>query len=173
MHAGNTGTRGGSIELCIVSVPVMASSPRHIRIMNLEIRPYDPIDEDEVVRLWKKCGLVVPWNDPRKDILRKLRIQADLFLVGLLDGRIVATAMAGYEGHRGWVNYLAVHPDHQRSGLGRRIMEEVEARIRAMGCPKINVQVRTGNKNVIDFYRAVGFSDDDVVSLGKRLEHDE
>lgn len=141
--------------------------------MNLEIRPYDPVDEEAVVRLWKTCGLVVPWNDPKKDILRKLGVQADLFLVGFVDGRIVATAMAGYDGHRGWVNYLAVHPDHQRSGLGRRIMDEVEARFRTAGCPKINVQVRTSNNGVIDFYRAIGFRDDDVVSLGKRLEHDD
>ena len=141
--------------------------------MNLKIRRYDPIDEKKVVHLWKACGLVVPWNDPHRDILRKLRVQGDLFLVGLLDGRIVATAMAGYEGHRGWINYLAVHPDQQRSGLGREMMDEVEARLRALGCPKINVQVRTSNKGVIDFYRAVGFKDDEVVSLGKRLERDD
>jgi ribosomal protein S18 acetylase RimI-like enzyme len=141
--------------------------------MNLEIRPYDPVDEERVVRLWKECGLVVPWNDPHRDISRKMKIQADLFLVGLVDGEIVATAMAGYEGHRGWINYLAVHPDHQRSGLGRRMMEAAEKRLRAMGCPKINVQVRGINKGVIDFYRAIGYTDDDVLSLGKRLVSDE
>lgn len=141
--------------------------------MNLVIRPFDPTNEKEIVRLWKACGLVVPWNDPQKDIQRKLDIQADLFLVGIVKGEIIATAMAGYEGHRGWVNYLAVHPDHQRSGFGRRMMDEVETRLRSMGCPKINVQIRTSNKGVIDFYKAVGFTDDDVVSLGKRLEHDD
>ena len=120
--------------------------------MNLEIRPYSPVDEQAVVCLWKACGLVVPWNDSQRDIQRKLRVQADLFLVGLVDGEIVATAMAGFEGHRGWINYLAVHPDRQRSGLGRRMMDAAESRLRAAGCPKINVQ---------------------VVSLGKRLEHDE
>lgn len=141
--------------------------------MNLEIRPYDPGDEADVVRLWKRCGLVVPWNDPHRDIERKLRVQADLFLVGFLGGEIAATVMAGYEGHRGWVNYLAVHPDHQLMGIGRRMMDEVETRLRAMGCPKISVQVRRGNVGVMGFYRAIGFTDDDVVSLGKRLERDE
>ncbi len=140
---------------------------------NLEIRPFDPVDEADVVRLWERCGLVVPWNDPRRDIGRKLRVQPELFLVGLVEGGIVATAMAGYEGHRGWVNYLAVHPDRQRGGIGRRMMDAVEERLRAIGCPKINVQVRASNRGVIDFYRAIGFEDDDVVSLGKRLERDD
>ena len=141
--------------------------------MNLEIRPYDAVDEADVIRLWERCGLVVPWNDPHRDIERKLRVQADLFLVGFLGGEIAATVMAGYEGHRGWVNYLAVHPDHQLTGLGRRMMDEAEKRLRALGCPKINVQVRRGNVGVIGFYRAIGFTDDEVVSLGKRLERDE
>lgn len=147
--------------------------PRRSKSMNLDIRPYDPADEQAVVGVWKACGLVVPWNDPHRDIQRKLGLQADLFLVGLLHGEIVATVMAGYEGHRGWVNYLAVHPDHQRLGLGRQMMEAAEKRLRAISCPKINVQVRGANKGVIDFYRAIGFTDDDVVSLGKRLERDE
>jgi ribosomal protein S18 acetylase RimI-like enzyme len=141
--------------------------------MNMEIRPFDPVDEEDVVRLWEKCGLAVPWNDPHRDIDRKLRVQPELFLVGLVEGKIVATAMAGYEGHRGWVNYLAVHPDRQRDGIGRLMMDAVEERLRALGCPKINVQVRRSNRGVIDFYKSVGFADDDVVSLGKRLEYDE
>ena len=141
--------------------------------MNMEIRPFDPVDEADVVLLWERCGLVVPWNDPHRDIGRKLRVQPDLFLVGLVGGKIVATAMAGYEGHRGWVNYLAVHPDHQRGGMGRRMMDAAEERLRAIGCPKINVQVRTSNRGVIDFYRAIGFEDDEVASLGKRLERDD
>ena len=141
--------------------------------MDIEIRPYDTTDEGEVVSLWERCGLVVPWNDPHKDIQRKLRVQPELFLVGLLKDEIIATAMAGYEGHRGWINYLAVHPDYQRSGFGRLMMKAVEARFKAMGCPKMHVQVRTSNRGVIDFYEAIGFVRDDVVSLGKRLEHDE
>ena len=141
--------------------------------MNMEIRPFDPVDEADVVLLWERCGLVVPWNDPHRDIGRKLRVQPELFLVGLVGGKIVATAMAGYEGHRGWVNYLAVHPDHQRGGMGRRMMDAAEERLRAIGCPKINVQVRTSNRGVIDFYRAIGFEDDEVASLGKRLERDD
>jgi len=84
----------------------------------------------------------------------------------------VATVMAGYEGHRGWLNYLAVAPDLQRTGLGRRMVSEAEKRLRALGCPKINLQVRRSNAEVMDFYRKLGFSEDDVASMGKRLERD-
>ena len=136
------------------------------------IRAYRLSDEDAVVALWQECGLTRPWNDPRKDIARKMRVRPDLFLVGELDGAVVATAMAGYEGHRGWVSYLAVSPAQRRRGLGRAIMAEVERLLREAGCPKINLQVRTGNAEVIAFYRRIGFELDDVVSLGKRLERD-
>jgi ribosomal protein S18 acetylase RimI-like enzyme len=141
--------------------------------MHLEIRPYAPSDEEDVVQLWTDCGLVVPWNNPYRDIQRKLTVQPDLFLVRCADGQIAATVMAGYDGHRGWINYLAVHPDHRRRGIGRRMMEEAEVRLRAAGCPKINLQVRSSNAAVIEFYKRIGFQIDDVVSLGKRLEPDD
>lgn len=138
----------------------------------MQIRPFQPDDEAAVIALWDRCGLLRPWNDPHKDIRRKLAVQPDLFLVGLLNDEIVASVMAGYEGHRGWINYLAVDPAHRRSGLGRAIMDEAERRLREAGCPKINLQVRSTNAEVIEFYRSLGYAVDDVVSLGKRLEHD-
>jgi ribosomal protein S18 acetylase RimI-like enzyme len=139
----------------------------------MHIRPFDLSDEAAVIVLWERCGLTRPWNDPRKDIRRKLRVRPDLFLVGVLEGEVVATVMAGYDGHRGWINYLAVSPVYQRQGLGRAIMAEAERLLREAGCPKINLQVRTTNQKAINFYRRVGFSVDEVISLGKRLEHDE
>lgn len=138
----------------------------------VRIRPYADADENAVVRLWRDCHLLVPHNDPHKDIRRKRAVQADLFLVGLEGNRIVATVMAGYEGHRGWLNYLAVAPDRQRRGLGRRMVAEAESRLRRMGCPKINLQIRRGNAGVMEFYRKLGYVEDDVVSMGKRLEKD-
>jgi len=141
-------------------------------MMKMEIRAFDPIDEEPVVQLWTDCGLVVSWNNPHHDIERKLKVQPEMFLVACLDGRIIATVMAGYDGHRGWINYLAVHPQHQHSGIGRRMMHEAESLLRATGCPKINVQVRSKNASVIEFYHRVGFMPDDVVSLGRRLEKD-
>jgi ribosomal protein S18 acetylase RimI-like enzyme len=138
----------------------------------LRIRAFQPADEEAVLALWRACGLVRPWNDPRKDIARKLRVNPDWFLVGEQEGRVIATAMVGYEGHRGWVNYLAVEPALQRSGVGRAVMEEAERILRAAGCPKLNLQVRRGNAAAIAFYERLGFAVDDVASMGKRLEHD-
>jgi len=137
------------------------------------IRPFQLQDEDAVVALWKTCDLVRPWNDPHKDIQRKLRVQPALFLVGELNRRIVGTVMAGYEGHRGWINYLAIAPAYQRCGYGRLLMAEAEHLLRAAGCPKINLLVRSTNRAVIEFYRRLGYATDDVVSLGKRLQHDD
>lgn len=139
----------------------------------MKIREFIEKDTEAVVALWTRCGLVVPSNNPRKDIERKLKVDRDLFLVGTLDEKIVATVMGGYEGHRGWINYLAVDPDSRRNGYGRLIMQEVERRIQAKGCPKINLQVRATNKEVIQFYQSLGYSDDHVIGLGKRQEDDE
>jgi ribosomal protein S18 acetylase RimI-like enzyme len=137
------------------------------------IRPYLASDAPAVVRLWSDCGLVRSWNDPRKDIRRKLSVQPELFLVGVLDGRIIATVMAGYDGHRGWVNYLAVAEKHRRRGLGRMLMRRVETDLEAMGCPKLNVQIRSSNAAVIAFYEKLGYARDQTVCLGKRLIPDE
>jgi ribosomal protein S18 acetylase RimI-like enzyme len=139
---------------------------------DLRIRPFQLADEDPVVQLWHECGLVVPWNNPHKDIRRKLGVQAELFLVGAHGTELIATVMAGYDGHRGWINYLAVASAYRRRGIGRRMVEEVEKRLQALGCPKINLQVRSSNTDVIEFYQRIGFAVDDAVSLGKRLETD-
>lgn len=135
----------------------------------MRIRPFEERDTEAVVALWEAAGLTRPWNDPRKDIARKLEVQRELFLVGELDAAVVATAMAGYDGHRGWVNYLAVDPAHRGSGLGRAIMHEVERLLAERGCPKLNLQVREGNEDALAFYRALGYEVDAAVSLGKRL----
>jgi len=133
------------------------------------IRSYTVADESAVITLWHACNLVVPWNDPIKDIRAKIKVQPDWFLVGVLENRIISTIMIGYEGHRGWINYLAVSPDFQRKGIGTRMMNEAEHMLKAIGCPKINLQIRTHNTAVISFYRSLGYSPDDVVSMGKRL----
>jgi len=134
------------------------------------IRPYLPEDENAVILLWQECGLLRSWNDPKADIQRKLKVNPELFLVGLINGKVAATVMGGYEGHRGWVNYLAVDPRFRRQGIGRQMMEAVEARLQGLNCPKINLQVRESNKEVITFYRRLGYAVDAVISLGKRLK---
>jgi ribosomal protein S18 acetylase RimI-like enzyme len=136
------------------------------------IRPYRAEDEASVVALWSACGLVVPQNNPRRDIQRKLKVNPEWFLIGEIDGQVVATCMAGYEGHRGWINYLAVAPAHRRRGLATQLVREAERQLRQAGCPKINLQVRSSNTAVIAFYEVLGFRLDDVVSMGKRLVSD-
>lgn len=138
----------------------------------IDIRPFAANDEASVIALWRECGLVRSQNDPRKDIARKLRVNPEWFLVADDGGHIVGAVMAGYEGHRGWINYLAVAPARRRGGLGRTLMAAAEQRLRAAGCPKINLQVRSDNPAVITFYERLGFTVDGAISLGKRLERD-
>lgn len=135
----------------------------------MHIRPYQASDEAAVVTLWQACELTRPWNDPHKDIARKLQVHPELFLVGEVQGHLMASAMFGYEGHRGWVNYLAVSPGHQKQGHAKALMQLGEALLLARGCPKINLQVRASNAAVLAFYQSLGYQDDQVVSMGKRL----
>jgi ribosomal protein S18 acetylase RimI-like enzyme len=137
------------------------------------VRVFRESDEARVIELWTLAGLVKPWNDPKKDIARKLLVQRDLFLVAELDGVIVGSVMAGYEGHRGWINYLAVDIGERRRGIGTALMRDAERRLRLAGCPKINLQIRHENTAVQAFYATLGFKDDQVMSMGKRLESDE
>jgi len=139
---------------------------------SLLIRTFQTEDEDDLVALWKMCELTVPWNNPHKDIARKLQVQPELFLVGILGNSLIATVMGGYDGHRGWINYLAVHQDFRGNGYGQEIMNSVETGLREMGCPKINLQIRRGNDKIASFYQKLGFTYDHVVSMGKRLEAD-
>ncbi|MDJ0847710.1 MAG: GNAT family acetyltransferase [Myxococcota bacterium] len=136
------------------------------------IRPFRTSDAAAVISLWESCELLRPWNDPMKDIQRKLQVQPEMFLVAAMGDEVVGTVMAGYEGHRGWVNYLAVAPGHRRSGLGRAMMNAAERLLQDAGCPKLNVQVRGTNPSALQFYERLGYHVEDVVSLGKRLEHD-
>ena len=134
------------------------------------IRVFREADRDAVVALWNACDLVVPWNVPEDDIAKKLAFQPALFFVAEHAGEVVGSVMAGYEGHRGQINYLAVRPDLQGSGLGRELMEFAENRLRELAAPKINLQVRARNRGVIAFYESLGYSVDDTVNLGKRLD---
>jgi ribosomal protein S18 acetylase RimI-like enzyme len=140
---------------------------------NLTVRPYQPDDEKAVIQLWSECRLLVPQNNPASDIQRKLKVNPEWFLVGVIGSELVATCMVGYDGHRGWINYLAVSPSLQRRGLATRMMREAEKLLRTVGCAKINLQVRQHNHVAIKFYEKIGYSVDAVVSLGKRLEKDE
>lgn len=139
---------------------------------DLKVRPFLERDRDDVVNLWVRCGLVVPWNHPDRDIDRKLAVQREGFLVGEVEGRVAASVMAGYEGHRGWVNYLAVDPDLRGRGYGRVMMQHAERHLEEMGAPKVQLQVRATNRGVIEFYRRIGYEPYEVVDMGKRIVPD-
>ena len=139
----------------------------------MNIRPFRETDESDVVELWQLCDLTRPWNNPNRDIERKLTVQREMFLVGEVEEKIVATVMAGYDGHRGWINYLAVHPNFQGKQIGRALVDAVEHKLLEAGCPKINLQVRSTNVKAVEFYKRIGFVQDDVLSFGKRIISDQ
>jgi ribosomal protein S18 acetylase RimI-like enzyme len=119
-------------------------------IPEFKIRVFQNSDRSDVIDLWQRCNLVVPQNNPQHDIDMKLKVQSDLFFVGTVSDGIVATVMAGYDGHRGWIYYLAVDPDYQRQQIGRRMMERAESALQKRGCPKINLQVRSSKAKGCD-----------------------
>lgn len=135
----------------------------------MQIRSYEAADEAAVIALWHACGLTRPWNDPKRDIERKLTTQPEMFFVVSDGDELVATAMVGYDGHRGWINYLAVAESHRRRGVGRMLMTEAERALTERGCPKLNLQVRSTNTEVLAFYERLGYGRDDVVCFGRRL----
>jgi ribosomal protein S18 acetylase RimI-like enzyme len=137
--------------------------------MGFEIVRYEVIHQDAVVDLWEKCGLVVPQNDPVEDIQTKFGFQPELFFIALLDGQVAGSIMVGYEGHRGWINYLAVLPKFQKRGFGGKLVNKAITELRKLGCLKVNLQVRKSNTTVIKFYKHLGFKEEDRVSLGMRL----
>ena len=138
----------------------------------MQIRPYQASDLAQVLALWRACNLTIAANDPRKDIERKLAVSPEQFLLGEFEGKVVASVMTGYEGHRGWINYLAVAPSHRRKSYGRLMMAAAEQLLDELGCPKINLQVRSANASVVAFYASLGYVTDDVVSMGKLLRID-
>lgn len=138
----------------------------------LAIRPFEDADEAAVVQLWQACNLTRPWNNPQRDIDRKRGVQRELFLVGTVHNQIVAVAMGGYDGHRGWVYYVGVHPEHRRKGYATALFQAIEERLIAMGCPKLLLMVRDTNLEAAEFYRSIGYAQDPVVLFGKRLIED-
>ncbi|UCC79960.1 MAG: GNAT family acetyltransferase [Candidatus Zixiibacteriota bacterium] len=139
-------------------------------INNLQIRPYLEKDQRGVAALWREVFPDnSPWNVPEEDIARKLNVQRELFLVAEIEGEIAGTAMAGFDGHRGWVYYVAVREKYRKQGIGGTLMERVEKDLKAIGCTKLNLQVRSSNPEVVEFYKRLGYNVEDRVSMGKLL----
>jgi ribosomal protein S18 acetylase RimI-like enzyme len=138
----------------------------------LQIRCFEITDTDKVISIWKECQLTREWNNPLLDIQRKVNFQKDLFFVGEIDNLIIATAMFGYDGHRGWLNYFAVMPKFQNRGYGKQLLTHGEDKLLKLGCPKINLQIRDDNLDAINFYEITNYKKDKCVSYGKRLIED-
>ncbi|MEX3948270.1 GNAT family acetyltransferase [Paraburkholderia sp. EG287B] len=147
--------------------------------MSVTIRVFSEADTDAVIALWLQAfpeynDASRPHRNPRLSIANKLGTQPELFFVavrdgGDVDGALVGTAMAGYDGHRGWLYSVAVAPEARRHGLGTRLVRHAENALAALGCLKLNLQVLTDKAEVLAFYERLGYRADAVVSLGKRL----
>jgi ribosomal protein S18 acetylase RimI-like enzyme len=135
----------------------------------MEIGPLSTSQRAAAIALWHEAGLVVPWNDPRADLSRALDGPSSSVLAGVQDGALVATAVVGHDGHRGWVYYLAVAKSARGHGHGRAMMDACERWLAHRGVPKLNLMVRVGNENVLGFYEALGYGRDEVVVMSRRL----
>lgn len=135
----------------------------------MEIRVFTQQDFEEVLTMWERCDLLRPWNDPELDIERKLNHDPELFLVAEVSGEVVGTVMGGYDGHRGSAYYLGVHPEYRGRGIANALMNRLEKKLIARGCPKINLMVRAENDAVISMYEKLDYEVVESISLGKRL----
>ena len=138
------------------------------------IRVFDERDTQAVLALWSEAfpeyaTLGKPQRDPRLSIRNKLAMQPELFFVGLLNERLIGTAMTGYDGHRGWLYSLAVAEDQRGNGYGRALVEHAERALASIGCPKLNLQLMANKPEAQGFYAKLGYQMDEVVSFGKRL----
>jgi ribosomal protein S18 acetylase RimI-like enzyme len=136
----------------------------------VRIAPATPADRAAVVALWQAAGLTPPWNDPGADFDLALANSTSVILLAR-DGPVLAgSVMAGFDGHRGWVYYLAADPDRRKGGIGRALMQAAEQWLRDSGCPRVRLMVRTDNLAARGFYKAIGYEDQDVVTLGRTLD---
>ncbi|MGC4001584.1 MAG: GNAT family acetyltransferase [Anaeromyxobacter sp.] len=140
----------------------------------IRVRPVTPADAEAVVALWRRvfpeyADPSRPQRDPVASVARKLAFGDGLFWLAERGGELLGTAMAGYDGHRGWLYSVGVAPEARGAGLGRRLVAEAERALAALGCPKVNLQLLEGNEAGRRFWARLGYAEDRVVSLGKRL----
>lgn len=145
----------------------MNSSPQ-----SLIVRSYQPADRDRLEVLWQRVFPDdPPWNAPALMIDTKLRVQPELLLVGEYDTTIAGAVIAGFDGVRGWIYHLAVASEFRRRGLATQLVRAAEDGLRELGCAKVNLQVRATNREVVAFYRSLGYEVEERVSMGRRLEN--
>ncbi len=160
---------GGRDEAPAGAPPVAIPDPPVVEIDGVTIRDLREADRSTVVQLWQDCDLLRPWNDAQSDIQRSRRT-GGWVLVAVVDDELVGTVMVGDDGHRGWLNYLAVASRQRGRGIGRALVSVAEQRLAAQGCVKVNLQIRSEHSAAADFYEAAGYELEDVISMGKRLD---
>ena len=141
-----------------------------IAVPSLSITPIEDADVNAVVSLWERCGLTRPWNEPAADIALARKGSNATVLVGRNQNAVVATALVGHDGHRGWVYYVAVDPAHQKQGYGRVIMAAAEEWLRRIGIEKVQLLVRPENTAVRAFYESIGYGEQPRVIFAKWLD---
>jgi ribosomal protein S18 acetylase RimI-like enzyme len=137
--------------------------------MTLSIIPYSNQYQTAVIDLWRQCNLIIPSNDPVEDIQKKIDFQPALFFIALLFNQVVGSIMVGYEGHRGWINYLAVLPMFQKQGYGKLLIIKAVTELRKLGCVKVNLQIRPDNHQVLGFYQHLGFKQEARINMSLKL----
>jgi ribosomal protein S18 acetylase RimI-like enzyme len=146
------------------------TAPAAKTVPTLAIADIAGADVAAVIALWQACGLTRPWNDPAADIALARRGRHSTVLIGRDDNAIVATAMVGHDGHRGWVYYVATDPNLRAKGYGRAIMNAAEDWLRAAGVPKLQLLVRPENSGVAAFYQSIGFGEQRILFFTKWLD---
>jgi ribosomal protein S18 acetylase RimI-like enzyme len=136
----------------------------------LSIAPIGDADVAEVIALWQACGLTRPWNDPAADIALARRGPNSTILIGRDGDAMIATAMVGHDGHRGWVYYVAVDPARREKGFGRAIMNAAEDWLRQAGVAKLQLMVRRENAKAGAFYQSIGYAESQTIILAKWLD---
>ncbi len=135
-----------------------------------DIRPIREGEDEAVIALWTACGLTRPWNDPVADLNLAKSGATSAVLVAADDAGIGGTIMVGFDGHRGWVYYLAVDPGRRRTGLGRSLMAAAQDWLMVRGAPKLQLMVRSDNEAAVGFYQRLGLERQEVIVLGRRLD---
>jgi hypothetical protein len=139
---------------------------------DLAIREIDDADVVQVVDLWGVSGVSRPWNNPLTDITFARQSAQSTIYVGVMDQCVVATVMVGEDGHRGWAYYLATHPDVQRQGIARRMMESAEEWLRTRGIWKLQLLIRADNADAKGFYGRLGYQDTKAACFQKVIAGD-
>lgn len=138
--------------------------------MNIDITEAVSADKSHIISIWEQTGLTRPWNDPEQDVVNALSGKTSTILIAKESGTILGTCMAGYDGHRGWIYYLAVMPSHQKKGLGKKLFEAAEEWLYRQGAPKIMILIREDNQKVMEFYKGIGFERGSSLLMGKVID---